>query len=200
MPGMVKRRGNSIGVSQSSSSIEPIHNKALVYELNRPDRKCWYAVRCKCRQEHVVLSNLNRAGIVTFCPQIKESRIAKFKLQTSIGPLFPGYLFAKFDMRHDYRTVKYARGVHGVVSFGMSPAVVDEELIQAIQKRLDGGYVMVNDTFIEGQTVKIQNDLMHGMEAIFSRRIPGYQRAVLLLRAISFHAKLVVDLQDIVNL
>jgi transcriptional antiterminator RfaH len=121
-------------------------------------------------------------------------------LASSFGPLFPGYLFAKFDAKSEYRTVKYARGVHGIVSFGASPAVVDEELIQAIQERLDEESVNLVRPFRTGQVVKIQNGPLHGMEAIFERHTPPYQRAVLLLRAMSFRAKLVVDLDDIVNL
>ncbi|HJR76072.1 MAG TPA: transcription termination/antitermination NusG family protein [Nitrospiraceae bacterium] len=162
--------------------------------------KYWYAVKCKSRQERIASTNLSRAGIPIFFPQIKESRKIKQSLVLTAEPLFPGYLFAKFDVRREYRLVKYARGVHGIVSFGMSPAVVDEELIQAIRERLDGQPTDQANPFSAGQVVKIQSGPLHGMEAIFERPIPPYQRAVLLLRAISFRAKLIVDLENIVNL
>ena len=163
--------------------------------------RLWYAVKCKPRQEGIVSTNLDRAGIPIFLPQISGS-ISKVreKLVRNREPLFPGYLFAKFDVKLEYRMVKYARGVHGIVSFGTNPAVVDEELLQAIQERLDEVSVNLVKPFRTGQIVKIQNGPLHGMEAIFERHIPPYQRAVLLLRAISFRAKLIVDLEDIVNL
>jgi len=50
-----------------------------------------------------------------------------------------------------------------------------------------------------GQVVRIQEGPLRGVEAVFERHIPEYQRAVLLLRAISYQAKVVVDLEDIVN-
>ena len=165
-----------------------------------PDKRYWYAVKCKSRQERIVSTNLDRAGIPIFFPQIKESRKIKQKLVLSLEPLFPAYLFARFDVRSEYRIVKYARGVHGIVSFGMSPAAVDEELIQAIRERLDAQSANHANLFSTGQAVKIQSGPLHGMEAIFERPIPPYQRAVLLLRAISFRAKLIVDLDNIVNL
>jgi transcriptional antiterminator RfaH len=159
----------------------------------------WYAVKCKPRQERIASANLDRAGIPVFFPQIKESKRIRQKLVLSAEPLFPGYLFARFDVRSEYRTVQYARGVHGIVSFGISPAVVDEDLILAIQERLHNSPSSASP-FSTGQVVKIQSGPLHGMEAIFERQIPPYQRAVLLLRAISFRAKLIVDLDNIVNL
>ena len=161
----------------------------------------WYAVKCKPHQERIAELHLKRAGIITFYPQIKEPKIVRRRRHICINALFPGYLFAQFNVEHDYRTVIYSRGVHRVVSFGPTPTVVDEELIRAIKVRLCNGYVTIpEDAFRPGQMVRIQEGPLRGMEAIFERQILGYQRAVLLLRAISYQAKVVVDLEDIANI
>jgi transcriptional antiterminator RfaH len=180
--------------------VKQIESKEAIVDCGHSGRRYWYAVKCKSRQERVVSANLDRAGIPIFFPQIKESRKIKQKLVLSLEPLFPGYLFAKFDVSSEYRIVKYARGVQGIVSFGVSPAVVDDELIHAIRERLDGLSANPAKLFSSGQVVKIQSGPLHGMEAIFEKPIPPYQRAVLLLRAISFRAKLIVDFDNIVNL
>jgi transcriptional antiterminator RfaH len=160
----------------------------------------WYVVKCKPHQERVAESHLRRAGIITFYPQIKEPKIVRRRRKICITALFPGYLFAQFNVEHDYRLVIYSRGVHGVVSFGPTPAVVDEELIEAIKDRLCNGYVTIpKAVFTPGQVVRIQEGPLRGIEAVFERQIPGYQRAVLLLSAISYQAKVVVDLEDIVS-
>jgi transcriptional antiterminator RfaH len=185
---------------QCGAVVKQIETREAIVDCGDPGRKYWYAVKCKSRQERVVSTNLGRAGIPIFFPEIKESRKIKQKRVLSLEPLFPGYLFAKFDTSSEYRIVKYARGVQGIVSFGMSPAVVDDELIQAIRERLDGLSANPANLFSTGQVVKIQSGPLHGMEAIFERPIPPYQRAVLLLRAISFRAKLIVDFDNIVNL
>ena len=161
----------------------------------------WYAVKCKPHQERLAELHLKRAGIVTLYPQIKEPKIVRRRRQVCINALFPGYLFAQFNVERDYRTVIYCRGVRDVVSFGANPAVVDEEMIQAIKDRLCNGYAIIREAaFRPGQVVRIQEGPLRGMEAVFEMQIPGYQRAVLLLRAISYQAKVVVDLEDIVNL
>lgn len=165
------------------------------------ERMYWYAIKSKPRQERMAALTLRQAGITTFHPEMKESKVVRGKRQNCLSPLFPGYLFARFNVERDHRMVMYARGVQRIVAFGGVPAVVDEDLIRAIQDRLEGGYVTIQESiFRPGQIVRIEHGPLRGIEAIFQRQIPGYQRAVLLLRAISYQAKLVVDLEQIVNL
>ena len=78
----------------------------------------WYAVKCKPHQERIAELHLKRAGIITFYPQIKQHKIVRRSRQICIAALFPGYLFAQFNVEHDYRLVIYSKGVSRVVSFG----------------------------------------------------------------------------------
>lgn len=161
----------------------------------------WYAISTKPHQERVAEQNLYRLGVETFCPMIKERRLVRRKSRVLASPLFPGYLFADFSLHGQYRSVVYARGVKKVIAFGSMPAIVDESLIEAIKTRVQDGYVMLSNTeFKPGQLVRIQEGPLHGLEAIFEKKLTGSQRAVLLLRALSYQARVVVDLGQIVNL
>ncbi|MGH7229504.1 MAG: transcription termination/antitermination protein NusG [Nitrospiraceae bacterium] len=161
----------------------------------------WYAVNVKPHQEQLAELNLRRVGVETFCPFVKQRKTIRRRQRISTSPLFPGYLFARFRLQDQYRAVLYARGVRKIVAFGPTPATVDEEMIAAIRSRLQDGYVTVpTSTFRPGQIVRIQEGPLHGLEAIFEREMPGYQRAVLLLRALSFQARVTVDVAHIVNL
>jgi transcriptional antiterminator RfaH len=161
----------------------------------------WYVVHSKPQQERAAQLTLQRLGISTFFPEVKESKVIRRKKQIRISPLFPGYLFARFRVTDQYRAVVYARGVRAVVSFGLTPVIVDEEIIEAIKGKLVSGYVTTPaSTFTPGQVVRIQEGPLHGLEAIFEREIPGYERAVLLLRSISYQARVVVDVEQVVNL
>jgi transcriptional antiterminator RfaH len=161
----------------------------------------WYAISTKPHQEYVAEANLHRLGVETFCPQIKQDRIIRRKMQATIAPLFPGYLFAQFSLDQQYRSIVYARGVRRVVAFGSEPAIVDEGLIDTIKSRLTGDYIHLPQTqFKPGQHVRIQDGPLHGIEAIFERGLPGPQRAVILLKTLSYQARVVVDQRAIVNL
>jgi transcriptional antiterminator RfaH len=103
----------------------------------------WYAVKAKRRQETHAELSLQRHGVETFYPQLMQSKVIRRKRQTITGPLFPGYLFAKFHFGEQQRAVSYARGVQKIVKFGDTPAIVAEDIIDAIRSRVRDGYVTV---------------------------------------------------------
>ncbi len=117
----------------------------------------WYAVNARPHQETVAARNLERLGLETLAPRIRQQKVIGRRRQTVTAPLFPGYLFARFSMGSHYRAVKYARGVRQVVSFGAIPATVDDAIIEGIRERLTDGFVTVaRPSFAAGQTVTIR--------------------------------------------
>lgn len=158
----------------------------------------WYAVSTKPRQEDLAELNLQRLGVETFCPQLKQTKLIRRKRQTVTGPLFPGYLFTRFNLDTHYRAVNYARGVRKLVAFGPVPVVVDDEIIEAIRSRLDDGYMTVPvSSFTPGQVVRIHEGPFEGFEAVFEREMSDHQRVVLLLQALSYQARVVVDIENV---
>ena len=161
----------------------------------------WYAVNTKSHHEQLAELNLQRLGVETFYPQIKQRKVIRRKEKTVIGPLFPGYLFARFHVATSYRAVTYARGVRRIVAFGSTPARVDEDLIQGMKTRLCNGYVSPNPRRLApGQVVRIQDGPLSGIEAVFEREMPDHQRVVLLLRTLAYQARVVVPFEQVANL
>lgn len=188
-------------ITAFENEVNALSASRVESDLDGSNATHWYAVNAKSHQERLAELNLQRLGVETFCPLLRQRRVIRRRQQISIAPLFPGYLFARFRLEDQYRTVLYARGVRNIVAFGSIPASVDEDMIAALQSRLQSGYVTVpTSTFRPGQVVRIQEGPLHGLEAIFEREMPGYQRAVLLLRALSYQARVVVDMAHIVNL
>jgi transcriptional antiterminator RfaH len=158
----------------------------------------WYAIHTKPHQERIAGQNLKKLGIETFCPQLKLNKVIRRKRQAVIRPLFPGYFFAHFNLDRHYRTVSYTQGVQKLVCFGPNPAVVDEEIIESIKSKLHEGYVMMQpSSFSPGQTVRIHEGPLQGLEAIFEQELSDHRRMVLLLRALSYQARVVVDLEQV---
>jgi transcriptional antiterminator RfaH len=161
----------------------------------------WYAVCTKPHHERRAELNLLRLGVETFNPQLKERKVIRRVRRVVTVPLFPGYLFAKLDLDNQFRAVSYAKGVRRIVAFGSTPAKVDDELIEAIKVRLINGEVIAPARVLKaGQTVKIQDGPLGGLHAIFEREMTGQQRAVLLLRTLAYQARVVVPLEQVVNL
>jgi len=160
----------------------------------------WYAINTKPHQEKLAELHLSRLEVETFLPRLKRLKMVRRIRTTVIEPLFPGYVFARCDMRERYRAVAYAKGVRKIVQFGASPAEVDESLIASIKDRLEDGCVVVRpQRLTPGQTVRIHEGPFCGIDAIFERELSDKQRAVLLLRTIAFQARIVVPLEFVAN-
>ena len=161
----------------------------------------WYTVNTKPRQETLAAQSLMRLGVETFLPQFKRSKLIRGKRRPVTSALFPGYLFARFDMPTHYRAVNFSRGVRRVVSFGSAPVTIEDEMIESIKgKLLDGYAVPQASSFSPGQPVRIQEGPLRGLEAVFERPMDDQHRVILLLKALSYQAHVVVELDDVANL
>ena len=158
----------------------------------------WYAVSTKPHQEKQAESHVKQCGIECFLPLLKTSKVIRRTRKTVIEPLFPGYLFARFDLSKHYRAVSYATGVRKIVEFGSGPVELDAIIIDAIKERLNDGYVALMPVRpVHGQVVHIKGGPLAGLEAVFMREMTDRNRVLLLLNTIGFHAKLTLNMDQV---
>jgi transcriptional antiterminator RfaH len=153
----------------------------------------WYAVHTKPRQEPLAQTSLQREGIQTFYPKLKRRRTIRRVRRWVIGPLFPGYIFARFDVARSGRLVKYATGVTHIVSFGGKPAIVDDAIIAAIAEHAEDDIVTVPPPSLRpGDVVEIKAGPLMGLQGIFEREMPDRERVIILLETIARGARVEV--------
>lgn len=157
----------------------------------------WYAVMSKPRQEQVSITFLEQAGIETYYPEINESFSVKGRRCLRRSGLFPSYFFAKFDYNEKYRMVSYCRGVRKIVAFSHVPAEVDPGLLDEIRVSLKIQDVAELSRFRQGDVVRISKGPFTGVKAVFESSMPRKYRVVVLLRALSYQSRAVLQLSDI---
>lgn len=163
--------------------------------------KSWYAVNTKSHCEVSACASLDRHGVEVFLPMLRERKVLRGECRPTTLPLFPRYLFAKFDVSSQLRAVTYARGVKSIVAFGSGPSMVDESIIHAIRSRLTKGVIELSeDRFSPGQIVRIQDGPLCGLEAVFEKKLDGTNRSVLLLKAMSFQARVILESRYVANM
>ncbi|MBI3596531.1 MAG: hypothetical protein HY203_05195 [Nitrospirae bacterium] len=163
------------------------------------DSTRWYAVNTKPHQEEQVVWLLGRAGIEMFYPKLRESKRIRGSRKVATGPLFPGYLFARFSLESHYRTVQYARGVRRVVAFGPHPEPIDPEIIHSLRASVKEGFVTLPEPPLQPQgPVTIQEGPLKGLLAVFERPMSGGERVVLLLQALAYQARVVIEREKVV--
>ena len=158
----------------------------------------WYTVSTKPHQERQAELHIKECGIECFLPLLKTSKIICRTRKTVINPLFPGYLFAQFELERHYRAVSYATGVRKIVEFGAGPVELDVIIIDAIKERLNDGYVTPqSERFKMGQIVHIKDGPLTGFEAVFMREMTDRNRVLLLLNTLGLHAKLTLNIDQV---
>jgi transcriptional antiterminator RfaH len=158
----------------------------------------WYAISTKPHQERQAELHIKQWDIECFLPLLKANKIIRRTHKTVIEPLFPGYLFAQFELERHYRAVSYAAGVRKVVEFGSGPVELDAAMIDAIKERLNDGYVMPqSERFKMGQIVHIKGGPLTGLEAVFVREMKDRDRALLLLNRLGLTAKLNMSIDQV---
>src|ERR1043165_6237014 len=99
----------------------------------------WYLCYTNLKQEERANDNLIAWGVETVHAKLRTRRYNEFTgAPTYITqPLFPRYLFAKFNAREQLSKIRFTRGIQNVVCFGESLATVDQEIIDIIRERID---------------------------------------------------------------
>ncbi len=150
--------------------------------------KNWYLVYTKPRSEDRVAQRFTDAAIEVLNPKLKERRYVRGRLQDVISPLFPCYIFVRFDFQGEYRIVKYTRGVRRIVGTDYAPTVLPQEMIDSIRCRMDGGLVkIIPSRFKTGEEVRIKYGPLEGLDAVFEKELKGIERVSILLKTINAH-------------
>ena len=137
-------------------------------EFRRVD---WYAIRVKANREHVTKLSLAGRGYETFLPLYSaiHSEASRPK------PLFPGYVFSRFDSRQRLPVVT-SPGVVSIVGFGGTLAPLDEAEVAAIRSMVMSKAPLYPWPFLkEGQRVRVVKGALAGLEGIVSRSPRGWR-------------------------
>lgn len=98
----------------------------------------WFALHTKSRCESVVATQLRGKGYELFLPKYKSRRRWSDRVKELELPLFPGYLFCRFNPL-DRLPILVTPGVLHIVGTGKKPIPVDDAEISAIQTLMRSG-------------------------------------------------------------
>lgn len=142
----------------------------------------WYLIRTKSGKERIVRDQLDAGLPEVMLPLLKVTVRRWERPAKVLAPLFPCYLFARFELEAEYLRVRYASGVRDLVRAGDQPQAVPEEIIAELKHRCAGGAVEIPVApFKHGERVRVAAGPLRGFEAIFERYLSGTERVALFL-------------------
>lgn len=132
---------------------------------DRPEYS-WYALRVKSNYERIASTALKGSGYVEFAPFYRSRRRWSDRVKETEAPLFPGYVFARFDPNNRL-PILTAPGVVEVISFAKRPVPVPDDEIEAVSRILATSTSCGPWPFMQtGQHVLIEHGPLAGLEGI----------------------------------
>jgi transcriptional antiterminator RfaH len=96
--------------------------------------------------------------------------------------LFPGYLFAQFDLVRMQRVVGYAPGVRSIVRFANRYPIIDEVTVAQLSEHVGEKEIKVIDYEpSQGDNVKLAGGAFAGLDAVVTQILPARDRVRVLM-------------------
>ena len=146
------------------------------------DKRSWDLVYAKPRQENLAQENLERQGFETYLPRVYQSRRRNGRHIKTIEAFFPRYLFIHLDTETDnWAPIRSTFGVSKMIRFDGIPAVVPDELIQAMQNNDDDDGIqnLIQKDLKRGDKVTIIDGPLAGYQGIYQQQNSAERVAVL---------------------
>jgi transcriptional antiterminator RfaH len=161
--------------------------------------RSWYLVYTKPRQENLAQENLQRQGYTTYLPRIYQTRWRNGRHVKTIGAFFPRYLFIHLDTETDnWAPIRSTRGVSKMVRFDGIPAVVPDQLIQALQSNDDddGNQSLMQNNLMRGDKVTIIDGPLAGYQGIYQQQ-NSVERIAVLVDLVGKNTLLNISVHDL---
>ena len=159
----------------------------------------WYCLRTQTKREHIASAILSKIdGVEPFCPRISQVKKTRTGKKRFVEAMFPGYLFAKFDFRENYRRVVHSQGVTRLVQQG-DRRVIPASIIHELMASVPDGVVEAPDPSIEpGAEVEMVSGSLKGLNGKVLAQLPAQRRVQILLDFLGREITVAVSQEDII--
>jgi transcriptional antiterminator RfaH len=143
----------------------------------------WFCLRTQIKHERLAAAHLRlMEDVEVLFPRMSFQRKRGEVVRQITEPLFPNYLFARFNPHHALARVRHAHGVLTVVRFGNRLPVIPDSVIEELRQSLGIEQVChVETSLAPGDMVAICGGAFSGLQAVIMNYVPRKQRVTLLL-------------------
>jgi transcriptional antiterminator RfaH len=128
----------------------------------------WYALRCRSNFEARVCAALQAAGIGEFFPSYVETVRWSDRKKVTVRPLFPGYVFARFDRYVGSAAVLCVAGVISILGSNELSSVSDDEIAN-LKRVVESPVPVARGSYVAGARVRVERGCFAGVVGIVSR-------------------------------
>jgi transcription antitermination factor NusG len=165
----VARMAGACSVANICEAGIPIENGAAVTEAPADSSVAWFALVIHQYKREQCEQMISRMGYEYFSPCLQTIKIWSDRRKRVDVPLFPGYIFCRFNPQKRLALLQIP-GVLGIVSSGKQFLEVDANEIEAIRIAMASQLpVEPYPFFTPGQKVKVTQGPLRGVKGVLVR-------------------------------
>ncbi len=150
----------------------------------------WYAIKVRTNGEVSTLAVLQSRGFDPYCPTQKERRRYTDRMKAVDVPIFPGYLFCRFNPQNKVPILS-SPGVQHIVGVAGMPAAIPDEEMKSIYRVIEAGG-SASSYLKQGRRVRVTHGSLVGVEGVLVRDTTG-DRLVVSIELLTRSASLYID-------
>ncbi len=137
--------------------MKSLEGEDLSSSLELGPEERWFVARVLPHQENRAQFNLHRLGFRSFVPRLRRTIRHARRLQDTLQPLFPSYIFIVIDLsKHRWRSINGTFGVASLIMGVEQPLPVPRGVVEALVASCEScGAVRFDDSLEIGQKVRI---------------------------------------------
>jgi transcription antitermination factor NusG len=156
----------------------------------------WWALYTRHQHEKTVADMLTAKGFEVFLPLYESMRRWKDRKKMLSLPLFPCYVFVRGGLSRRLQVVT-TPGVHMILFYGESVAMIPEAEIEVIRKTVEGAYRVEPHPFMKvGERVRVIRGTLEGVEGVLVRK-KNMCRLILSVAMVAQSVAVEIDASDV---
>lgn len=156
----------------------------------------WYALRVRANRESSVERRLRERGYETFLPVYTEERGWSDRVRQLARPLFPAYLFARFDPLRGLGLLLSLAGVIEVLPSRKRPERIPDAEIDSVRRAANSPVAAVACAYVVGEAVTVESGPLAGVSGVVERT-KGATRIVIGIEILRRAVSVEVDAADL---
>jgi len=120
--------------------------------------------------------------------------------QERIKPLFPSYLFVRFDLEDadHLKVVRYTRGVNKIIGGRSGPISIQKTVIETIRGRIgERGYIEQGMLLKQGDRVVVRRGVLRDLIGVLEKPMDDRGRVEILFKIVYHQMKAKVHVADL---
>ncbi len=170
-------------------------NDRIIKKALGNNMKRWYLLYCKRGEQLRAKVHLENQGVECYYPEVTVEKILRGKRQWVKEPLFPCYMFIRFDYENgpSFTTIRSTRGVADFIRFGAHPKELQGDLVYELrQLDVEEQSSAASTSPKKGQVLKVIGGQFSGIEAIYQEP-DGEKRSIMLIKLINQPVSMSID-------